>query len=74
MYPSSRNFLRLGNWKGGRVKSTFEWKEKEEEEPLSLSLEKGEKADGSNSYERNIAIICKVYEGYINFAKTVENR
>lgn len=53
----------------------FEWKEKEEERRnLSLSLEKGGKADGSNSYERNIAIICKVYEGYINFAKTVENR
>lgn len=46
----------------------------EEEEEVHLSREGDRKRRTRVIARRNIAIICKVYEGYINFAKTVENR
>lgn len=51
-------------WRGGE----------EEEEEVHLSREGDRKRRTRVIARRNIAIICKVYEGYINFAKTVENR
>lgn len=45
-----------------------------EEEEVHLSREGDRKRRTRVIARRNIAIICKVYEGYINFAKTVENR